>query len=425
MRMSRGCVFVVVGVLHASTGCSSTEGHSYVATQRTESGEDASELAEGDSSLSEVAMQGDAASSEGGEHTPRIPTHLEATSDCAHPEVIRSCSDGWCVIPAGCYIMGAPRDSLAATRVSNVQVQVSLSHRFLMGETEVTRSDWFALGLPEPRPDWTKVWGTDDPQAIAPDNALCLEADCPVNWVGFEDAAAYANLLSEAEGFKPCYLLADCVRSPGNGMRCLSVRVDAASPYECEGYRLPTDAEWEYAARAGTETDVYSGNLDSTIDSDSFDCQLDTNLDRVGWYCANSGHPSHRVGTGRPHRVAQKEANGFGLYDVSGNLLEWVNDRMTPGGYGVGPLVDPVNGVDDPSNLTPNTPVYSGENDALDADGFPDHRTQRGGSYDFFSRLAASATRIASNAGSHRSGFRLVRTLIANSEGAGVPADRE
>jgi len=84
-------------------------------------------------------------------------------------------------------------------------------------------------------------------------------------------------------------------------------------------YRLPTEAEWEYACRAGTSTIYYTGN---SVDD----------LDRAGWYSGNSGNKTHPVG--------EKETNAWGLYDMHGNVWEWCQDWY--GDYPSGSVTDPI-----------------------------------------------------------------------------------
>ena len=145
--------------------------------------------------------------------------------------------------------------------------RVRISHGFWMGKQEVTQVEW------------ERFEGTN------PSHFDGCGPDCPVENVSWEDAQQFVgrlNLLSSQYG-------------------------DGAQ------YRLPTEAEWEYAARAGTSGDRYSDNFDA-----------------IAWYDGNSGERSHAVG--------RKEPNVWGLHDMLGNVYEMVQDWHGdgPSGTGVG-----------------------------------------------------------------------------------------
>jgi formylglycine-generating enzyme len=95
--------------------------------------------------------------------------------------------------------------------------------------------------------------------------------------------------------------------------------------YSCPGYRLPTSAEWEYAAKAGTETHTYAGDLLTEIPQDQrhLECPSQPVVNDIGWYCYNSG--------GEAQDVAQKQPNPWGLYDMLGNVAELVDYHFNGG----------------------------------------------------------------------------------------------
>jgi formylglycine-generating enzyme required for sulfatase activity len=139
-------------------------------------------------------------------------------------------------------------------------------------------------------------------------------AQCPVERVNWWEALAYANALSQLEMLAECYTLSGCTGMPGNDMTCSGVTVNAPgnAPYACAGYRLPTEAEWEYAYRAGTTTAFYNGAItDETCN--------EPNLDSIGWYCGNANDKTHDVGT-------VKQPNAWGLSDMAVNVWEWCWD---------------------------------------------------------------------------------------------------
>lgn len=133
--------------------------------------------------------------------------------------------------------------------------------------------------------------------------------DCPVQNVSWDEAAAFSNALSITHELETCYTC----EGEGREVECSPVE----DIYSCAGYRLPTEAEWEYAARAGSE-DIYAGSND---------------LEEYGWYYYNSDHEIKPVASLRP--------NAWGLYDMSGNVREFVHDWYSD--YEAGAvLVDPV-----------------------------------------------------------------------------------
>ena len=133
--------------------------------------------------------------------------------------------------------------------------------------------------------------------------------DRPVEMVRWDDAALYCNKRSQEEGLRPCY---------DENLVC---------NFAADGYRLPTEAEWEYACRAGSTTD-YSFGADSRQLSD------------YAWFAGNAEKQTHPVG--------QKKPNAWGLYDMYGNVAEWCNDAYDKDFYKDGqtdnprgPKVDP------------------------------------------------------------------------------------
>ena len=178
-------------------------------------------------------------------------------------------------IPAGEFRMGST--SRHADLDEEPVTRVRLTRGFWMGKYEVTQAQWQA------------VMGSN------PSRFKNCGGNCPVETVSWNDVQEFIGKLNGRSG----------------GRR----------------YRLPTEAEWEYAARAGTETDTdtYAGDMTSLRGNDPV-------LNRIAWYRENSG--------GRTHPAGRKAPNAFGLHDMLGNVWEWLGDRY--GSYPGGSLTDPV-----------------------------------------------------------------------------------
>lgn len=170
----------------------------------------------------------------------------------------------------------------------------------------------------------------------------------PVETVSWYDALVFANWRSLLEGFVPCYAFTDVICEQGGNPTdgtdaefCLNGvhgGIDAATialtegvskPQDCEGFRLLTDAEWEYATRAGTTSAFYDGHESNTEEH----CELPVPLAEIAWFCANNDPKGTK-------EVGLKQANAFGLKDMTGNVQEWTWDRYCHDNTGYGPDPD-------------------------------------------------------------------------------------
>jgi len=197
-------------------------------------------------------------------------------------------------VPAGSFTMGSPDTEVGHSEDEEAH-QVTLSHAYEVGVFEVTQERFEdCMGYnPNENPD----------------------ASRPVVYVSWHEAAAFANAVSVGAGLEACY----ACTGTGDSVDC----EPAVNPYDCEGYRLPTEAEWEHAARGGLVGASFpnGGNLyDGTEDDNSGGLFLTDGslLDAMAWYWGNSDAMTHPVG--------ELEPNGYGLYDMAGNVYEWCHD---------------------------------------------------------------------------------------------------
>jgi formylglycine-generating enzyme required for sulfatase activity len=188
-------------------------------------------------------------------------------------------------VKGGCYQMG---DIFGDGESEEKPAHEVCVDDFYIGKYEVTQGQW------------KKIMGTNP----SFDSGCKGDDTCPVDCVSWNDAQEFISRLNK--------------KSTGNK------------------YRLPTEAEWEYAARSGGKSERYSGGND---------------VDSVAWYAENSGKKNHPVGA--------KASNGLGIYDMSGNVWEWTSDWYGSGYYSNSPRTNPA-GPDKPAGLYSDRVIRGG-----------------------------------------------------------------
>ena len=233
------------------------------------------------------------------------------------PVITNSLGMTFNLIPSGTFVMGSPTDELGRA-TDETQYTVTLSEPYYIQTTEVTQGQWEAV------------------MGYNPSSFANCGQNCPVEHISWEDATAFISALN----------------AMGEG-----------------SYTLPTEAQWEYAARGGSNKAFANGDI-SNITTDS-------NLDVIAWYSSNSNST--------PHTIAQKQANAWGLFDMHGNVWEWCYDWY--GTYPTGNVEDPVG---------PSSGSY---------------RVVRGGSWKNDAQYCRSAERPTNSPGNSSSiiGLRLIR----------------
>ncbi|UCH98747.1 MAG: SUMF1/EgtB/PvdO family nonheme iron enzyme [Candidatus Aminicenantes bacterium] len=179
----------------------------------------------------------------------------------SHPDQV---PQGMVFIESGTFRMGSHTERSGEKTVHHVTLK-----DFYIGKFEVTQQEWKTVMGKNP--------------------SLIIGTLCPVESISWYDAIEYCNKRSQKENLTPCY------KGSGDEITC---------NFDANGYRLPTEAEWEYACRGGTQSQnyTYSGS---------------NNPEEVGWFAKN---------TDRIQPIGHKKPNELGIHDMSGNVMEWCWD---------------------------------------------------------------------------------------------------
>lgn len=223
-------------------------------------------------------------------------------------------------VQAGTFQMGSTKGDADERPVHNV----TISNDYYIGETEVTQALWKAVTGCSPTKDdspWQTSLGKGD--------------DYPAYYINYKDVQAFVAELNRMTG---------------------------------ETFRMPTEAEWEYAARGGNKSQGYAYSGSNTVGE-------------VAWYEANSGN--------KMHPVKNKQANELGIYDMSGNVLEWCADAYSDSYYSSSPAVDPTGANAGTSFVQRGGCYYYPATNCRNTDRSNSSQTHRYGHFGF--RLAMSA----------------------------------